>query len=69
METDPTSRRATCRHIGVHLAWGDDVVGYACRWCLAAGGATEAEITRRLRDPLGVPPARRRRGAGSRVAR
>lgn len=59
MKTDATARAATCRHIGVHLAWVDDVVGYACRACMLAGGATEAEITRRFRNPTGVRPAAR----------
>jgi hypothetical protein len=61
METDATERPATCRHIGVHLAWVDDVVGYACRACMLAGGATEAELTRRFLDPLGAPGRRRPR--------
>jgi hypothetical protein len=32
---------------------------YACRACMLAGGATEAEITRRFRNPTGVRPAAR----------
>ena len=59
METYATARAATCRHIGVHLAWVNLSEGYSCRACMAAGGATEAEITRRFRNPLGVRPAAR----------
>lgn len=61
MKTDATSRTATCRHIGVHLARVGNTVAYACRACMLADGATEAEIKRRFRDPLGVGGTRHRR--------
>ncbi len=60
MESTELAARTICHHTGALLAWMD--VGYACRQCLRAWGATEAEVTRRFREPLGVDRRRRRRG-------